>query len=257
METATPRPKFSSFHHSDRRFYAIFLAFCWLGVLFGFFPAASARYGGNADYPAPLILIIHASLFVGWLILLSLQIALVRTNQLRMHKWLGQIGYLFIPLMIYSGLAGELYNQRLNAEHPDYGLHFLIFPLYYVIGFGIFGTWALAVARRDPVAHKRLIILATTVIVGVGYARWWGSILYRVFGDEYWGTILRTFSGTNMLLAMAVGFDIWTRGRPHRVYQIGVPAVLVAELICSYVYHSVWWMPVARHLIAIRLPLSG
>jgi hypothetical protein len=68
--------------------------------------------------------------------------------------------------------------------------------------------------------------------------------------------IINTFAGTNLLLAVAVGFDLASRGRVHRVYTIAVPVILLAELACSSIYHAGWWMPVARQLIQIRLPLS-
>jgi hypothetical protein len=60
-----------------------------------------------------------------------------------------------------------------------------------------------------------------------------------------------------MLLALALGYDVATRGKLHRVYLIGVPAILAGELASSYVYHAAWWMPIARQLIETRLPLSA
>ena len=257
MDATARSQQFAAFHRLDRRFYATFLALCWLGVLFGFYPATSARLGGHADYPAPIILQIHAFLFVGWLVLLTAQIMFIRTKRLRLHKRLGQVGYVLAPLMVYSAIAAELYSQRFYIQRHDDDLHFFVLPLFYAGAFGLFSGLALAKAKRNPIAHKRLILLATTIIVGAAYARWWGTMLTRGFGDDYWGTIINSFAGTNLLLALAVGFDLASRGRPHRVYAISVPLILLAELTCSYVYHADWWMPVARQLIEIRLPLSA
>jgi uncharacterized membrane protein len=248
--------QFAAFHRLDRRFYASFLGLCWLGPLFGFYPATSARLLGHADYPAPPIMQIHALLFIGWLLLLTAQILFIRTKRLKLHRKLGRVGYVLVPLMVYSAIAAELYSQRFYIQRHDDDLHFFILPLFYAGAFALFSGLALAVAKRNPIAHKRLILLATTIIVGAAYARWWGPALTRAFGDDYWGTIVNTFTGTNLLLAVAVGFDIVSRGRPHRVYAIAVPLILVAELACSSIYHADWWMPVARELIQIRLPLS-
>ena len=256
MQVAEKSKTFVAFHDWDRRFFAIFLALCWLGVLFGFFPATDLRLTGRADYPAPLILIVHALLFSAWLALLTTQIVLISRKQLRTHKLLGKAGVLLVPLMAYSAVAAELYSQRFYIRRHDDDLHFFILPLFYAAAFLAFTGIGLAVARRNPAAHKRLILLGTTVIVGAAYARWWGGALTDRFGDEFWGTILNTFAGTNLLLSLAVGYDLVTRGRPHRTYLIGVPLLLLSELLCSLVYHAQWWMPIARNLIQIRLPLS-
>jgi hypothetical protein len=257
MDALAARRTFSPLHVRDRSFFAAFLAACWLGVFFGFYPASSARFLGHADYPAPPILVGHAILFSCWLALLTVQILLVRTKRLRVHKKLGRAGFLLVPLMAYSAVAAELHSQRFYIHRHDDDLHFFILPLFYAAAFAVLSFWALLVAKRDPVSHKRLILLATTVIVGAAYARWWGNELTTLFGDGFWGTIVNTFTGTNLLLVAGVGYDIATRGRVHRTYLIVVPAILAGELICSYVYHADWWMPVARQLIGMHIPLSA
>jgi hypothetical protein len=257
MDATAVRPKFSPLHVSDRSFFAAFLAACWLGVLFGFYRASSARFAGHADYPAPPILVVHSILFSAWLALLTAQIVFVRTKRLRLHKKLGRIATVLVPLMVYSAVAAELHSQRFYIQRHDDDLHFFILPLFYAGAFGVLGTWALLVAKRDPVSHKRLILLATTVIVGAAYARWWGTELTTLFGDGFWGMLVNTFAGTNLLIGAAVAYDLVTRNRVHRTYLVVVPAMLACELITSYVYHADWWMPIARQLISVHIPLSA
>jgi hypothetical protein len=69
--------------------------------------------------------------------------------------------------------------------------------------------------------------------------------------------MINTFTGTNLILALAIGYDLWTRGRLHRAYAIGVPVLIAGELACAYVYQASWWPPLSRSLIELRLPLSG
>jgi hypothetical protein len=170
MDALTSSRTFAPFHTRDRSFFAVFVALCWVGVLFGFYPASSARFAGHADYPAPSILVAHAILFTLWLLLLTAQVALVRTRRLRVHKKIGRVGFLLIPLMAYSAAAAELHSQRFYILRHDDDLHFFILPLFYA-AFAVLGTWAVSVAKRDPVSHKRLIMLATTIIAGAAYAR--------------------------------------------------------------------------------------
>jgi hypothetical protein len=254
--TTTHGTSFAPFHRRDRAFFAGFLAVCWIGVFFGFFPASSARLMGRADYPAPLILHIHVVAFLGWLALLTMQVVLVRTRRTILHKKIGPLGFFLIPIMAYSGVAAELYSQRFYLQRNDEGLDFFILPLFYVAAFTLFSTVALVTARRDSAAHKRLVLIATTVIVGAAYARWWGVSLTEAFGDGYWGMLLNTFAGTNLILAVAVAYDLVTRGRIHHAYLVGVPIIVAGQLACSWIYHADWWPPIARAIIAVYLPLS-
>lgn len=246
--SAPTRRRFLAYHKWDRNFFLAFLALCWFGVLMGFTPAVMLRYRGHADYPAPLILEIHAFAFSAWLALLTAQIALIRTRNPRLHMKLGLIGFALVPLMAISGSLSEVYSQRFRFVHPPNSQAFLIIVVYYVIAFTTLACCALA-ARKNPTAHKRLILLATTIIVGAAYTRWLGTPLYSAFGDGYGGMLINTYTGANLLIAGALGYDWLTRGRLHRVYEIAVPAILAGEIATTIIYHSPKWLPIARLVI--------
>jgi uncharacterized membrane protein len=245
---ATPaRRRFIVFHKWDRNFFLSFLALCWLGVLTGFVPAATKRVAGHADYPAPLILEIHAFAFSAWMALLTTQILLIRARRPQLHMRLGLIGVGLVPLMAISAILSEVYSQRFRSADPDERAFFII-ALFEVIAFTTLAIAAIA-ARKNPVAHKRLILLATTIIVGAAYGRWWGTALYNLFGDGYGGVLIYTYAGTNLLLAGALGYDWLTRGRLHRVYEIAIPAILAGEIATTIIYHSPKWVPIARFMV--------
>lgn len=251
MGAPLPRPgtqRFAAFHKADRNFFLIFLIVCWIGVLMGFAPAVSKRMAGEAQYAAPLILQIHAFAFIGWLALLTIQILLVRRLRTHQHKLLGLAGFVLLPVMLVSGYASETFAQRFRFDHGKSDFPFFIVPIFYLVTFGILALIALSL-RRNPPAHKRMILLATTVIVGAAYGRWWGEALFNAFGDDFGGMIINTFFGTNLILAGAVAYDLVTRSRVHRVYQVGVPAIIAGELMTSLIYHSAGWLPVAGALV--------
>lgn len=243
------RRRFLAYHRWDRNFFLTFLALCWLGVLMGFKPAVMRRYTGHADYPAPLILQIHAVAFSAWLALLTAQIALIRTGRPRVHMTLGLLGFGLVPVMAVSAFFSEVYSQRFYFAHPPNSQAFFILPIFYVVAFASLATSALAL-RSNPPAHKRLILLATTIIVGAAYTRWWGEALSRVVGDGLGGMLINSYTGTNLLLIFAVTYDWFTRGRLHRVYEIAVPAILLGEIATTFIYHSPNWLPIAHLAIA-------
>lgn len=251
MGAPLPRPRtqrFAAFHKADRNFFLVFLIVCWVGVLMGFAPAVSKRMAGEAQYAAPLILQIHAFAFIGWLVLLTIQIALVRRLRTHQHKLLGLAGFALLPVMLVSGYASETFAQRFRFDHGKSDLPFFILPIFYLVAFGVLASIAMLL-RKNPPAHKRMILLATTVIVGAAYGRWWGEALFNAFGDDFAGMIVNSFTGTNLILAGAVAYDLVTRGRIHKVYQVGVPAIIAGELLTSLIYHSPTWLPIAGALV--------
>lgn len=239
---------FPPYHRADRNFFLLFLGLCWLGVVMGFTPPLAKRLAGGADYAAPLILQIHMVAFSAWLLLLTFQVVLIRTRRTALHKKFGLAGVVLVPVMAVTALLAEVYSQRFYFDHPPNSQAFFIIPIWYALTFASFAGLALQ-QRRNPSSHKRLILLATTVIVGAAYARWWGEALTHSYGDGFWGLIVNTYTGTNLLLAGAVAYDLVTRRRIHTVYAIGVPAILVGELAVSLIYHSPAWLPIARVLI--------
>jgi hypothetical protein len=246
--TRPGRKRFLAYHKHDRSFFLIFLAACWLGVVMGFTPAIAKRWAGQADFPAPLILQVHAFAFGAWLLLLTAQVLLVRVRRVGIHMSLGLTGFGLVPLMAVSAIVSEAYTQRFHVAHPPNNYPFFIVAIFYVAGFAVLAGAALF-RRKDPAAHKRLILLATTIIVGAAYARWWGDPLTARFGDGYAGMLVNTYTGTDLLLLAALLYDLATRGRVHRVYEVGVPAILLCEVATSLVYHADWWPPVAAVLV--------
>lgn len=240
--------RFVAFHKADRNFFLTFLALCLVGVAMGFVPPVADRVGGHPRIPATLILQVHMASFSAWIALLSVQIFLVRSRNTLVHMSLGLTAFALVPIMAVSALLSEAYSQRFH--HNAVGESFFIVPMFEILAFTSLATAALLV-RKTPSAHKRLILLATAVIAGAAYGRWWDDALIRLFGDGYFGTLVNTYTGCNMLLALAVGYDVVTRGRPHPIYLLAIPTILLGEVATSVVYHWPPWLPFARMLIGV------
>ena len=180
--------------------------------------------------------------------LLTAQILLVRSKHTALHMKLGVIGVVLVPVMAISAYLSEIYTQRWHIAHPPNNFPFFILPIFWVVTFTALAGAALA-AHKNPAAHKRLILLATTVIVGAAYGRWWGDALAAAFGDGLGGMLVNEFLPTNLILAGALAYDLMTRGRLHRVYETAVPLILLGEITTTFIYHSASWLPVAAFLI--------
>jgi hypothetical protein len=251
IEAAAVLPKqrrFLAFHRADRNFFLVFLLVCWIGVIVGFAPAVALRWNGHARFIAPLVLKVHAVAFCAWLLLLSAQILLVRAKHTTLHMKLGVAAFGLVPVMVLSGYFAEIYTQRWHVAHPPNNFPYFILPIFWMLTFGALATAALA-ARKSPPAHKRLILLATTMIVGAAYDRWWGDALTAAFGDGLGGMLVNEYAATDLILFGALAYDFWTRGRLHRVYEIAVPIILLLQLATTIIYHSASWPPIASLLV--------
>lgn len=242
--------RFAPWHRWDRQFFLLYILAAWGVVFIGFYPSVSDRFQGHADYPAPIILQIHVFTFTAWLCLLTTQIMLVRVGRQDIHKLLGIAGIALIPVLLVTGIGAELHSQRFYSPKYPANLQFFIAPLVQMLVFATCASLAF-LFRKDSPAHKRFILLATSMILVAAYNRWWGEGLYEIFGDGFWGMLIHNFAGPDMLMVAAMAYDAVTRHKIHWAYKIMVPLILAAELMASFIYHHPAWPPIAKGLVGL------
>lgn len=249
---AGTRPGFAAGHRGDRLFFLSFIATSWLGVAMGFAPQIAKRFGGTADYPAPAMLEIHVWAFFAWMAILTVQALLIGARRHDLHRLLGLSLVILVPVMTVSAIAAEVHSQRFYAASDPENARFFALPLTSMILFA--GTATLAFVKRgDPAAHKRLILLATAVILSAAFGRWWGEPIGLTLGDGFWGIILGNWAGTIALIAAAALYDVATRGRMHRVLLWGAAAYALAFAGAAAAYLSDWWPAWVRGALGLAV----
>src|SRR4051812_37409373 len=113
MTTETVR--FAPRHAWDGWMMALLAALVWFGILMGFVPEIVSKIDKHA-FTFPLIVHIHAAAFVGWLVLLTAQITLVRTDNRALHRKLGYVGAGLAAAMVILGLAASYV-----VDHAQFG----------------------------------------------------------------------------------------------------------------------------------------
>ncbi len=221
-----------------------------LGVIMGFGPAVAARFSDHEDYPASVVLQIHAIIFPGWLVLFTLQVLPVGLRRPALHRALGLAGFAFIPAMAIAAVWSEILSQRFYSVDDPRNQSFFIVPLTYMVVFPLLAGAALWF-RKSPATHKRLMPLANAFIVGAAYARWWGEAIIATVGDDHIGMLLNRYAGFYLLTAAALAYDVITRGRIHRSYLIAAPLILAGQIVVTILYHAEAWRPVARWIAGI------
>lgn len=258
------RPATSALARFADRWIYVFMAGLFITTaLAGFIPDSVViltEVRAHARPPLPIALHMHALLMGSWLLLLLAQTLLVATGRRSLHRKIGAVALLLVPLILASMVSLVIIGfedvATVSAMHATGAagvsdLQLLLSSLLpeqarAALFFGVFTAWALWVRNRDSQTHKRLMVLATLMPLPAAIDRieWLPSTL-PASPDS---------SSLYMLLWLSpvLVYDLLRRGRPHRVYVVGLllnlPLVIAAHCLAS----SPWWIATAPRLVGVH-----
>lgn len=156
---------------ADRAFFSTMIVLLWATVLFGF--AKTYFLAGMVTAPLPNKLIhVHGAIMTLWMIILFVQTALISAHKVKWHMSLGLFGFSLAVLMVIIGPIAATDSLRRGAAPLGLdALTFYIIPLTSIFVFGVLAFFAYRL-RRQPAAHKRLILIATIGIIDAAVGRW-------------------------------------------------------------------------------------
>lgn len=243
-----PGKNFAPHHPWDRNFYALMAALAWLGILRGFGAEVITHVAQHKPAFA-LIVHFHAVVFVGWLVMFTVQILLVRSKRLSVHKQLGFALIWLAVLMAILGPATALTVQHRAMADPKADPGFLSVQFTDILAFvGL--TTAGILLRKAPAAHKRLMLLGTLYITDAGFARWLADAWIHLLGFGFWPFWIALYFGSNLLFALAGTYDLVTRRRLHPAYLTGVVWIFANQMLALSLYFSPAWLGCAKRIIA-------
>lgn len=244
--TAIAAP-FALRHRWDAFAFPTFVLLVWIAVLVGFVPEVVDQVRTHSfDYP--VLTHIHALVFIGWLVLLTGQTVLVRLHNVKLHRRLGLAAAFMVPLMVVLGLTASVSMFR-RFFAPDFLPLALSMRIADMVSFGGAAAAGLALRKKNPSAHKRLMLLATFCLTGAGFGRWWGDAMLAQFGTGFLGRWSFDYPGVVLLMMLVAGYDLVTRRRFNRPYIIAAAAVVATQLVGVFVRDLPGWKPVAIMLI--------
>ena len=238
MEGAIARPPGKRNRKSpDRKIYIGWIAIVWAAIIAGF-GLDFGRYMAEQPGP-PAILHIHASVYVVWLVLVSVQVFLVETGDIKRHRTLGWATAILSAVMVPLGLVAALVDQARQVGTPDYAPQFLSLEFGEMIGFGTFIAAGI-LWRRNLAAHKRLMILSAVAISDAGFARLWLNG-FKIVPPGMIGWWLQYYWGIALMLIAMMAWDWWKRGRVHPAVLGGAALLWINQFIATELYFSPAW----------------
>jgi hypothetical protein len=198
----------------DRGLYFGLSLWMWVIIAIGFWPSYVAPgLEGTLDKTGTVHL--HVLVYIGWMILFTIQSTLPMVRRTRLHRKLGRYGIGYAGLVFVMGLvvSFEAFFRVVGDGALDIeGRRALLNPLNDMMVFPV--LFGLAIGyRRNPEIHKRLMVLAGTMLLI--------AAVFRM-----------TFLDGNLLLVdliwlspiwLAIAHDAVFRRRLHPVYGFGLP----------------------------------
>jgi hypothetical protein len=223
----------------DRYFYFAMALLFPVIVISGF----SRTVGQNlfsAAIPRPTILWVHAAAFSAWVLVYFCQSALIRTHNVKWHRFFGWFGASLGAVMIPLGLATSVAMGRFNAvqlHRPD--PTFQSVPFWDMTAFS--SCLILAIYwRRKPELHRRLLFIGSCCLMAAPFAR---------FVTEY-GLF---YPCLDVVILLGVVRDLLVNRRVHTVYRYGLPLVIAGQSVAVYLWIGApsWWMNLSKAILGM------
>lgn len=223
-----------------RTFYLAFAIMAVAAVLIGF----STTYfipGPRGALNIPWIVHLHGWTAMAWVLLLVGQVALVRSGKSRLHR---QAGKAAIPVALAVWASGIATGMWVVArDFPDQGESAFESFAGTIIGLTMFLllVGAAVLLRRRPDWHKRLMLLATIVVLWPAFFRFRHLLPFVPRPDLVLGLLL-----ADLPILIAAVRDRVRWGRVHPAWAFVGSAVFIEQLVETLAFGSGTTMPLGR-----------
>lgn len=239
---------FSNRHAYDSRFWAFVWIYVLIIVILGFRIPVHDRFFDGTREPAAIALQIHVWSFGAWMVLLAMQAWFASTKRMDWHRLAGLSMLPLAAVMVWSAGLSEVRGLQRGIAGGGTGA-FSAISANYLLPFIILVPLAW-VARKDPPAHKRLILMATASICAGAHLRTINSF-DRIFWEteNFFLHFLIGFGGSVLIIGFGMIYDLATRGKLHKVYRIGAPLLIAWYLLATWAYGSEHYARVATSVL--------
>ena len=248
---------FPAQHPWDRNFFLIMIGFAWVAILSGFInDIIIINAEGRLHFP--WVVHIHAAIFFAWLLLFSIQVLLIRKKNIQLHKRLGIAGAVLAVFVFIFGIMTALVSENVKFGTKFSDPSFVSVMLGDMLVFAGLATAGIAL-KKNPSAHKRLILIATLILTDAGFGRgisiWLSSFLgkpyweYSNYVDAFWPFFVRQLSCPFTLIILVGVYDLITRKKLHPSYVWALIFALSIDLAAGWLYFDPEWKNISLRLI--------
>ncbi len=177
----------------------------------------------------------HGVVMSVWVIYFAVQIALIRTKNIKLHISMGLAGIVLAALVVVVGLA-TAYDAHIVRQVAPPGLNphsFLIIPLAGMAVFILFFTGAIYYRKR-PAEHKSLMLLTAFNFVGAAIAR------IPLVPEKYF--LLWTFGVPDLIAIICLIWHTKKYGKINKVFAAGVILLVISHPLQIFISGTETWL---------------
>lgn len=203
-------------------FYAAFGFVSLAAVLTGF----STTYlipMARRTFDAPAIVHLHGALCLSWVLLFIAQALLVRTRRTALHRRLGMAGIPIALGILATGLLTARWAAHRDIAAAPEAVASMVGTLTSLAIFAALVIFAI-LKRRQPDWHKRLMMLATIVVLWPAWFRFRHLMPWVPRPDIWLALIL-----ADLPIIIAAVRDRMLAGRVHPVWAIFGTALILEQ----------------------------
>lgn len=220
----------------------------WLLVVVavaGFAPRSVAIVRGMMPMP-PLVVHLHAAVMASWVSLLAVQATLALMGRIDLHRKWGMASLLVGPLVLTMLIAITISRQNAAYGTPAGPIvnNILFVQIRAIVLFPLFFIWALRARVSDPQTHKRMILLATLMLLDAAIARM-SWLPFNQFPRDYLAIHLYLL----LLVVPALVYDLVRLRRIHRAWIWGLALMLPWIVATDFAWGSPWWGRIGPKLV--------
>jgi hypothetical protein len=189
---------------------------------------------------------LHGVAMFAWMVLLLSQAWLIRSGRRPVHRALGRISFVLVPVMVASTIL--LAHYRLREAVTDERVYFLAVQLALIATLAF--AYGLAIAnRKRPVVHMRYMVCTALPLIDPILAR----ILFFTVALPPPMLQVVTYGITDAILLGLAWMD-WRSRRPERVYLTVLPVFIALQAPTFFLYRLEAWHAFSRWFAALPLP---
>lgn len=241
MATLAGGPARSAPDAAERRFFFIMALVMAATIVAGFSLNLAM---GRSSFDAPLLYHIHAVVFMSWVGIYVAQSGLIAADNKALHRKLGIIAFLWVPLMVVLGFAIMITSLRRNGGPFFFDQNeFLISNSLQLILFATLAFTGLRV-RRYTGWHRRLMFCAMAILTGPGIGR---ILPMPLLIPNAWRIAVLT---PLIFPIIALLVERRRTGATHPAWLWGIGSVIVVQIIADLIAYSAVGVSLTEQVLA-------
>ncbi len=192
---------------------------------------------------------VHGALLTAWLLIFLFQTILAARGNLKFHRKLG-LSSVVLGVLVWISMGIVIFHAHIGYPPYEKIAWAIVLFLFLTMNlFGFFFAWGVMV-RKNAAAHKRLLFLATLMLIAAGFNR---VLLYAgmdptIHGLPLPGTAMSSISGepwtafmlyNDLLLLTLFVYDFITVKRIHKITLTGTAIIVATQFTLTILWHFI------------------